>query len=416
MAAWPVQALALALLTAAPTRVHRPVPIVAGRAASPRSAPRAAVPTPQPPREGGARRSRARRNKYAEFSRAHEELGAQLERGELGTPVEAGRRRPANPLRALDPARAGANRTRGEVNFPDTSEIDPDDPATFGFLEIGRVLDAHGVRGELKVLSDSHFADERLCTPGERYLKLPKRLAPRPVRLLSGARARTLRSGQGAVFTVVLEGSTSRDAALALKGCRLFSRAEERPASLADDEYLAAQIVGCEVRLLDPQPARGGGGEERAEGGGEGPSAEQPALSEADVAALADPARRAGRVVGVVCAEEISGSPGLGNDLLDIEKEQHSDPPAAGAAAEGGGGGGGGGGARAAGGRRAKLAVAPARPAERVLVPFVPALCPHVDVRARVVGVRPVAGLMELVQPSSDEEVFIRGALPPATE
>jgi hypothetical protein len=42
-------------------------------------------------------------------------------------------------------------RERGLVEFPDETDIDPYDPTTFGFVEVGVVLGAHGVHGELKV-------------------------------------------------------------------------------------------------------------------------------------------------------------------------------------------------------------------------------------------------------------------------
>jgi hypothetical protein len=60
----------------------------------------------------------------------------------------------------LDPAAAAelaaaerkdAKRDRGSVLFPDEVDIDPYDPTTFGFMEVGVVLGAHGVKGELKV-------------------------------------------------------------------------------------------------------------------------------------------------------------------------------------------------------------------------------------------------------------------------
>lgn len=41
--------------------------------------------------------------------------------------------------------------------FPDNKYIDPNDPASFGFIEIGTVVGAHGVHGEIKVKSSSGF-------------------------------------------------------------------------------------------------------------------------------------------------------------------------------------------------------------------------------------------------------------------
>ena len=41
--------------------------------------------------------------------------------------------------------------------FPDNKDIDPNEPASFGFIEIGTVLGPHGVHGELKVKSCTGF-------------------------------------------------------------------------------------------------------------------------------------------------------------------------------------------------------------------------------------------------------------------
>ena len=66
-------------------------------------------------------------------------------------------------------------RERNVWLYPDAASVDQRDPTTFGFVEIGRVLGAHGVRGELKVATESDFALERLCKPGPRWLRRPRR-------------------------------------------------------------------------------------------------------------------------------------------------------------------------------------------------------------------------------------------------
>jgi len=40
--------------------------------------------------------------------------------------------------------------------------LDPSDPTTFGFEQIGTILTPHGIKGELKVKIESDFADLRL--------------------------------------------------------------------------------------------------------------------------------------------------------------------------------------------------------------------------------------------------------------
>ena len=41
--------------------------------------------------------------------------------------------------------------------FPDNKDINPNDPASFGFIEIGTVVGPHGVHGEIKVKSSTGF-------------------------------------------------------------------------------------------------------------------------------------------------------------------------------------------------------------------------------------------------------------------
>ncbi len=67
-------------------------------------------------------------------------------------------------------------------------DIDPYDPSTMGFTEIGYVLGSHGLRGELKVKCLSDFGELRLCRHGERFMRPPNRRWPRAVELLSGRR------------------------------------------------------------------------------------------------------------------------------------------------------------------------------------------------------------------------------------
>ena len=47
--------------------------------------------------------------------------------------------------------RRDAKRERGVVEYPEEGGFDPYDPTTFGFVEVGLVLGAHGIKGELKV-------------------------------------------------------------------------------------------------------------------------------------------------------------------------------------------------------------------------------------------------------------------------
>lgn len=65
-----------------------------------------------------------------------------------------------------------APRVRDEFEYPDIEEIDPYDPSTFGFIEAGVVLGAHGVDGTVKVRATSEIGEEVLSYPGLRHIKV----------------------------------------------------------------------------------------------------------------------------------------------------------------------------------------------------------------------------------------------------
>lgn len=241
--------------------------------------------------------------------------------------------------------------------YPDSAKVDQRDPTTFGFVEIGRVLGAHGVRGELKVATESDFALERLCTPGLRWLRRPRRRAPREVRLVRG------RTGPGdGLFIVTLAEVGGRDEAHALKGSRLYSRQEIVP-ELEEDELLLSQLEGLTVAMAVRSGGEDGGEDERLE-----------------------PGAVVGRVLGVVPREELTGSAELGHDLLEIElggeEEEATDDEGEG--------------------------VDP----DTVLVPYVPQIVPRVLLERGLLLIDPPAGLLEIVQPKRKERVVIRALIP----
>lgn len=166
--------------------------------------------------------------------------------------------------------------------FPDTKNIDPYDPATFGYVRIGTVVGPHGVHGELKIKSETDFPRERFCTPGVRHLKLPNKRAPRRVILLEG------RPTIDDEYLIRVADVGDRDEAVVLRGSILYARDEDEIAISPDDEdeHLVSDLVNLDVFLLKENNERNG-------------------------------TYFVGTVVGVVLAEEISSVPGL-HDMLEI--------------------------------------------------------------------------------------------------
>lgn len=191
-------------------------------------------------KHAGAKR-RIRRNKYADASKddgGMDPWDRELQRAkDIAVDAVAEREREESKAR-----RREEKRVPGEVEFPDEVDIDPYDPATFGYTEVGYVMGAHGLRGEVKVRCTSDFGNLRLCTPGERHLRSPERRFPRSVRLLAG------RIQVDDVYIVRFMGAANRDEAAALKDHVIYIRdAQAPPPPLEDGEFLVSDLVGLKV-------------------------------------------------------------------------------------------------------------------------------------------------------------------------
>lgn len=109
-------------------------------------------------------------------------------------------------------------------------------------MEVGRLVAAQGLRGELRILPLSDFP-ERFTRPGHRWLR-SRQGEVRAVRLLSG---RQLPGKE--LYVVRLEGCDDRSTAESLVGHHLLVDAADRP-PLEPGEFHVLDLVGLEVRLL----------------------------------------------------------------------------------------------------------------------------------------------------------------------
>ena len=253
----------------------------------------------------------------------------------------------------------------------------PYDPQTFGYVELGAVLGAHGVHGWLKIRASpgaatpdmpssslsatTTISPSRLCTPGVRHIKLANKRAPRPVVLLQGRRR------LADEYLVQLEDVHDRDVAQKLRGATLYIREEQQREDDAEtskhrtedepEEYFVQDLVGLEVFLV----------EQRSDG-------------ESNTKSDGGTKKFVGTVGGVVFADDVCSVPGLGHDYLELVLP------------------------RGIGGTTSWKD-------ELVLVPLVPQIVPRVDIPNGEIYLNPPLGLLDLTY-VREEKTRIRGFLP----
>jgi 16S rRNA processing protein RimM len=108
------------------------------------------------------------------------------------------------------------------------------------WIEIGTIVAAQGLYGEVRVYPDSDFP-ERFIEPGKRWLLHPNQTEPEPIEFLGGRYI----PGKG-LYAVEIEGVEDREGAEALRGCKLFVEKGDRP-YLEPDEFYVQDLFGMEV-------------------------------------------------------------------------------------------------------------------------------------------------------------------------
>ncbi|KAL7534223.1 hypothetical protein ACHAWF_004760 [Thalassiosira exigua] len=363
------------------------------------------------------RRSK-KKNKYADFSKADKLSMDPLDtmisesRDKLqelhGEGSKSSRRRRKSPLsemtslEAVDQLLTPMGETLGEEEggaaevekrernkrvFPDTKAIDPYDPTTYGYIELGEfilcvgnprsyfivnsishplsnnmqqlqgtIIGAHGVHGMMKLASVTDFSQHRLCHPGIRHIRPPNRRSPREVRLVEGRPLRpdaASAADANPMFLIKLENVEDREDALKMRGCMLYALEDEKVDNLLEeDEYIVSDLIGLNVFLNDSGDQSSGKGFEDL---------------------------FVGNIRGVIMGSEMCSVPGLGQDMLEVALPSPH------------------------GGQGEDL----------VLIPFVPEIVSQVDLESRMVSINPPEGLLDLSY-RREEKVRIKALLPPS--
>lgn len=132
--------------------------------------------------------------------------------------------------------------------------VEPSDPYSFGYSELGCILNAHGIRGEVKLQSSTDIStieDLQLVTGSMLYVKKPNRRTPRPIQLKS------IRRQNNDIFLLSLENVDSRDMAESFKGYHVYIRKSDRP-KLNSDEYRIRDLVGMKCYIYATAPFMNG--------------------------------------------------------------------------------------------------------------------------------------------------------------
>ncbi|MEB3283186.1 MAG: ribosome maturation factor RimM [Lyngbya sp.] len=108
------------------------------------------------------------------------------------------------------------------------------------WIEIGKIVAAQGLYGEVRVLPNSDFP-ERFLEPGKRWLLQPGQPEPQPIELLGGR----LIPGKN-LYVVELQGIESREQAEALRDSTLFVSKSDRP-HLEENEFYLLDLIGLQV-------------------------------------------------------------------------------------------------------------------------------------------------------------------------
>lgn len=194
------------------------------------------------------------------------------------------------------------------------------------WLEIGKIVSPQGLQGEMRVYPTSDFPD-RFEKPGKRWLQAPNSSTLQETELLRGRYI----PGKN-LYVVRLAGVDNRDRAEALRDCKLFVMASDRP-KLEEDEYHIRDLIGLDV--ID---------------------------------------RNTGNSIGEIISILVAG-----NDLLEVKLHAtvpvESQPLPAETTT-----------------KKQKTSPQP----ETVLIPFVKEIVPVVDLEARRVEIVPPEGLLEL--------------------
>lgn len=290
------------------------------------------------------------------------------------------------------------------------AQVDPSDPYSFGFVHVGKVAGAHGVKGEVKVVLTEDVDGTIVSKGATVFVRKPNRKTPRPVRVVT-CRRQGLADDTAPTLLLQLEGVTTRTLAEQFRHYDVYGRKSGRD-HLLENEYLVRDLVGLRCYHVNDRQA--------VEHSRTATTLENSASKESTVA----PPSPIARIVGVVPPDELCDSP-VAAKLMHAQLEleilagsrygyQHAVPSTESMATKSASSG--------------QQAVTPGRQrratgqdigpsashkrAQLCLVPMVPSIVVIVDLARRCVFLDPPAGLLELTYQLQVKPRAVKGFLP----
>lgn len=117
-------------------------------------------------------------------------------------------------------------------------------PKSNEWLEIGTIVAPQGLYGEVRVHPDTDFP-ERFEVAGQRWLLHPGKTEPKSIELLAGRYI----PGKN-LYVIKLAGVEDRNSAEELRDCKLMVHASDRP-QLQEDEYHVLDLIGLSVFMQE---------------------------------------------------------------------------------------------------------------------------------------------------------------------
>lgn len=111
------------------------------------------------------------------------------------------------------------------------------------YYTVGKIVNTHGIRGEVKVIATTDFSEERFVIGNKLYLFLPQQSQPLELIIKSHRKHKQFEM-------LSFDGYDNINLVEKFKQCEL-KISEEQQASLPEDEYYYHEIIGLNV--LDEQ-------------------------------------------------------------------------------------------------------------------------------------------------------------------